>query len=81
MKLITICCNPRFFALKLAECQERETRLKRECERLRAHLLQTEDRYTREAVEAEEREEQLKKSLTALKQEMVLSNTDVLNAK
>lgn len=66
---------------ELAECQERETRLKRECERLRAHLLQTEDRYTREAVEAEEREEQLKKSLTALKQEMVSSNTDVLNAK
>ena len=56
-------------------------RLKRECERLRAHLLETEDRYTREALEAEEREEQLRKSLAGLKEQMVSSNADVLNTK
>lgn len=66
---------------ELVGCRERETRLKRECERLRAHLVQTEDRYTREALEAEEREEEMRKSLTALRHEMVSSSTDILNAK
>ncbi|KAM7155544.1 thyroid receptor-interacting protein 11 isoform 2-T2 [Molossus nigricans] len=54
--------------------RDKELRLNQELERLRNHLLETEDSYTREALAAEDREAKLRKKVTALEEKLVSSS-------
>lgn len=53
----------------------------RELERLRNHLLQIEETYTREALEAEEREKDLRNRLAVAEEKALSSTTAVESAK
>jgi len=53
----------------------------KECDRLRGHLVQIEDSYTREALEAEDREKQLRNKLAAVEEKVLTSSSAMLNAK
>jgi len=61
--------------------REKEQRLNRELERLRNHLLEMEDSYTREALAAEDREVKLRKKVLILEEKLVSSSTAVENAR
>lgn len=54
--------------------RDKELRLNQELERLRNHLLETEDSYTREALAAEDREAKLRKKVTVLEEKLVSSS-------
>ncbi|XP_051833293.1 thyroid receptor-interacting protein 11 [Antechinus flavipes] len=60
--------------------RDKESRLNQELERLRNHLLEMEDSYTREALAAEDREAKLKKKITVLEEKIVSSSNAVENA-
>ncbi|XP_054255995.1 thyroid receptor-interacting protein 11 [Indicator indicator] len=60
--------------------REKEQRLNQELERLRNHLLEMEDSYTREALAAEDREVKLRKKVLVLEEKLVSSSTAVENA-
>ncbi|NWS50180.1 TRIPB protein, partial [Probosciger aterrimus] len=60
--------------------REKEQRLNQELERLRNHLLEMEDSYTREALAAEDREVKLRKKVLTLEEKLVSSSTAVENA-
>ncbi|KAM3919191.1 thyroid receptor-interacting protein 11 [Leptodactylus fuscus] len=60
--------------------KEKEQRLNQELERLRNHLLEMEDSYTREALAAEDRETELKKKVTVLEERLLSSSTAVETA-
>ncbi|KAM6273714.1 thyroid receptor-interacting protein 11 isoform 2-T2 [Porphyrio hochstetteri] len=60
--------------------REKEQRLNQELERLRNHLLEVEDSYTREALAAEDREVKLRKKVLILEEKLVSSSTAVENA-
>ncbi|XP_073434255.1 thyroid receptor-interacting protein 11 [Dendrobates tinctorius] len=60
--------------------REKEQRLNQELERLRTHLLEMEDSYTREALAAEDRETELKKKLTVLEERLLSSSSAVETA-
>ncbi|XP_071665665.1 thyroid receptor-interacting protein 11 isoform X2 [Patagioenas fasciata] len=60
---------------------EKEQRLNQELERLRNHLLEMEDSYTREAVAAEDREVKLRKKVLILEEKLASSSTAVENAR
>jgi len=53
----------------------------KECDRLRGHLVQIEDSYTREALEAEDREKQLRNKLIAVEEKVLTSSSAMQNAK
>ncbi|NXC24103.1 TRIPB protein, partial [Campylorhamphus procurvoides] len=59
---------------------EKEQRLNQELERLRHHLLEMEDSYTREALAAEDREVKLRKKVLILEEKLASSSTAVENA-
>ncbi|NWI47800.1 TRIPB protein, partial [Picathartes gymnocephalus] len=59
---------------------EKEHRLNQELERLRNHLLEMEDSYTREALAAEDREVKLRKKVLILEEKLASSFTAVENA-
>ncbi|NXM88946.1 TRIPB protein, partial [Oenanthe oenanthe] len=59
---------------------EKEQRLNQELERLRNHLLEMEDSYTREALAAEDREVKLRKKVLVLEEKLASSSTAVENA-
>ncbi|XP_058662370.1 thyroid receptor-interacting protein 11 isoform X3 [Ammospiza nelsoni] len=59
---------------------EKEQRLNQELERLRNHLLEMEDSYTREALAAEDREVKLRKKVLILEEKLASSSTAVENA-
>ncbi|NXG26283.1 TRIPB protein, partial [Grallaria varia] len=59
---------------------EKEQRLNQELERLRNHLLEMEDSYTKEALAAEDREVKLRKKVLILEEKLVSSSTAVENA-
>ncbi|XP_050192993.1 thyroid receptor-interacting protein 11 [Myiozetetes cayanensis] len=59
---------------------EKEQRLNQELERLRNHLLEMEDSYTREALAAEDREVKLRKKVLILEEKLVSSSNAVENA-
>ncbi|XP_062493765.1 thyroid receptor-interacting protein 11 isoform X2 [Pezoporus occidentalis] len=65
---------------ELQHLREKEQRLKQELERLRNHLLEMEDSYTREALAAEDREVKLRKKVLTLEEKLVSSSTAVENA-
>ncbi|XP_069806096.1 thyroid receptor-interacting protein 11 [Dendropsophus ebraccatus] len=60
--------------------REKEQRLNQELERLRNHLLEMEDSYTREALAAEDREVELKKKVTVLEEKLLSSSSAVETA-
>ncbi|KFO95695.1 Thyroid receptor-interacting protein 11, partial [Calypte anna] len=60
--------------------REKEQRLNQELERLRNHLLEMEDSYTREALAAEDREVKLRKKVLVLEEKLLSSSTAVENA-
>ncbi|XP_025104160.1 thyroid receptor-interacting protein 11-like isoform X4 [Pomacea canaliculata] len=60
--------------------KEKEHKLGREVERLRGHLLQIEEGYTREALEAEEREKNLRNRLAAAEEKLLSSTHDIQRA-
>ncbi|XP_014687542.3 thyroid receptor-interacting protein 11 isoform X1 [Equus asinus] len=60
--------------------REKELRLNQELERLRNHLLESEDSYTREALAAEDREAKLRKRVTQLEEKLVSSSNAMESA-
>ncbi|NXY48691.1 TRIPB protein, partial [Ceuthmochares aereus] len=65
---------------EIQHLREKEQRLNQELERLRNHLLEMEDSYTREALAAEDREVKLRKKVLLLEEKLVSSSTAVENA-
>ncbi|NWH78694.1 TRIPB protein, partial [Piaya cayana] len=65
---------------EIQHLREKEQRLNQELERLRNHLLEMEDAYTREALAAEDREVKLRKKVVLLEEKLVSSSTAVENA-
>lgn len=61
--------------------RDKELRLNQELERLRNHLLESEDSYTREALAAEDREAKLRKKVTILEEKLVSSSNAMENAR
>ncbi|XP_059951700.1 thyroid receptor-interacting protein 11 isoform X2 [Mesoplodon densirostris] len=60
--------------------RDKELRLNKELERLRNHLLESEDSYTREVLAADDREAKLRKKVTVLEEKLVSSSNAVENA-
>ncbi|XP_051006568.1 thyroid receptor-interacting protein 11 isoform X2 [Acomys russatus] len=59
---------------------DKESRLNQELQRLRDHLLESEDSHTREALAAEDREAKLRKKVTMLEEKLVSSSNAMENA-
>jgi len=66
---------------QIQHLHEKEQRLNQELERLRNHLIEMEDSYTREALAAEDREAKLRKKVSVLEEKLVSSSTAVENAR
>ncbi|XP_030069687.1 thyroid receptor-interacting protein 11 [Microcaecilia unicolor] len=60
--------------------RDKEQRLNQELQRLRNHLIEMEDSYTREALAAEDREADLRRKNTILEEKLLSSSTAVENA-
>ncbi|XP_076013627.1 thyroid receptor-interacting protein 11 [Genypterus blacodes] len=65
---------------ELQHTKDKEQRLNLELERLRNHLLDIEDSYTREALGAEDRETELRKRVAMLDERLATSSSAVENA-
>uniref|UniRef100_H3DG71 Thyroid hormone receptor interactor 11 n=1 Tax=Tetraodon nigroviridis TaxID=99883 RepID=H3DG71_TETNG len=65
---------------ELQHMRDKEQRLNLELERLRNHLLEIEDSYTREAVAAEDRETELRRRVALLDDKLATSSSAVENA-
>ena len=61
--------------------RDKEQRLNLELERLRNHLLEIEDSYTREALAAEDRETELRRRVAMLDEKLATSSSAVENAR
>lgn len=61
--------------------KDKEQRLNLELERLRNHLLEIEDSYTREALAAEDRETELRRRVAMLDEKLATSSSAVENAR
>uniref|UniRef100_A0A8C7TK86 Thyroid hormone receptor interactor 11 n=1 Tax=Oncorhynchus mykiss TaxID=8022 RepID=A0A8C7TK86_ONCMY len=62
---------------ELQHVKDREQRLKLELDRLRNHLLEIEESYTREVLAAEDREAELRKRVTLLDDRLATSSSQV----
>lgn len=69
------------FPSQLQHVRDKEQRLNLELDRLRTHLLEIEDSYTREAIAAEDRETELRRRLAMLDQKLASSSNAVENAR
>ncbi|XP_042356027.1 thyroid receptor-interacting protein 11 [Plectropomus leopardus] len=65
---------------ELQHVRDKEQRLNTELERLRNHLLEIEDSYTREALAAEDRETELRRRVALLDEKLATSSSAVENA-
>uniref|UniRef100_A0A1A7WV83 Thyroid hormone receptor interactor 11 n=3 Tax=Nothobranchiidae TaxID=405002 RepID=A0A1A7WV83_9TELE len=65
---------------ELQHVRDKEQRLNLELERLRNHLLEMEDSYTREAIAAEDRETELRRKVALLDEKLTSSSNAVENA-
>ncbi|KAM6969176.1 thyroid receptor-interacting protein 11 [Tautogolabrus adspersus] len=65
---------------ELQHMRDKEQRLNLELERLRNHLLEIEESYTREAVSAEDRETELRRRVAMLDEKLATSSSAVENA-
>ncbi|XP_071963776.1 uncharacterized protein [Antedon mediterranea] len=59
---------------------EKNQRLEKELSRLRNHLIEMEDSYTRDALQAEEREKELRNRIAVAEERAISSSTDVQKA-
>ncbi|XP_070776632.1 thyroid receptor-interacting protein 11 [Enoplosus armatus] len=66
--------------IELQHMRDKEQRLNLELERLRNHLLEIEDSYTREALAAEDRETELRRRVALLDEKLATSSNAVENA-
>ncbi|XP_016364090.1 thyroid receptor-interacting protein 11-like [Sinocyclocheilus rhinocerous] len=66
---------------ELQHTRDKEQRLKQEVERLRIHLLEIEDSYTREALAAEDREGELRRRVALLEERLTSSSNAVESAR
>ncbi|XP_068194786.1 thyroid receptor-interacting protein 11 [Antennarius striatus] len=66
--------------VELQHMRDKEQRSNLELERLRNHLLEIEDSYTREALAAEDRETDLRRRVTLLDEKLATSSSAVENA-
>ncbi|KAK3591801.1 hypothetical protein CHS0354_007654 [Potamilus streckersoni] len=62
---------------ELERLRDKESKLTKELDRLRQHLLQIEEGYTREALESEEREKDLRNRLAAAEEKLMRSKSAV----
>lgn len=69
------------FPSQLQHMRDKEQRLNLELERLRNHLLEIEDTYTREALAAEDRETELRRRVALLDDKLATSSSAVENAR
>lgn len=69
------------FSPQLQHMRDKEQRLNLELDRLRNHLLDIEDSYTREALAAEDRETELRKRVALLDDKLATSSNAVENAR
>lgn len=69
------------FPSQLQHMRDKEQRLNLELERLRNHLLEIEDSYTREALTAEDRETELRRRVALLEEKLAKSSSAVENAR
>lgn len=69
------------FPLQLQHVRDKEQRLNLELERLRNHLLEIEDSYTREAIAAQDRETELRRRVAMLDEKLATSSSAVENAR
>ncbi|XP_028994653.1 thyroid receptor-interacting protein 11 isoform X2 [Betta splendens] len=65
---------------ELQHTRDKEQRLNLELQRLRNHLLEIEDSYTREALAAEDRETELRRRVATLDERLATSSSAVENA-
>ncbi|XP_033734322.1 thyroid receptor-interacting protein 11-like isoform X2 [Pecten maximus] len=65
---------------EMSSQKEREAKALRELERLKAHLIQVEESYTKEALDAEEREKDLRNRLAGAEESLLSSSSAVENA-
>ncbi|RVE57578.1 hypothetical protein OJAV_G00217560 [Oryzias javanicus] len=65
---------------ELQHVKDKEQRLNLELQRLRNHLLEIEDSYTREALSAEDREAELRRRVALLDEKLATSSTAVESA-
>ncbi|KAK6481259.1 thyroid receptor-interacting protein 11-like [Huso huso] len=65
---------------ELQHLRDKEQRLAQELDRLRNHLIEMEDSYTREAIAAGDRETELRRKVTALQEKLDSSSTAVESA-
>lgn len=69
------------FPSQLQHMRDKEQRLELELQRLRNHLLEIEDSYTREALAAEDRETELRRRVALLDDKLATSCSAVENAR
>ncbi len=67
--------------IELTQKSESLSRLTKELERLREHLVEISDNYTREAIQFEQREKDLRQQLTQAEDTKQQQNTSIVNAK
>lgn len=83
--LVNSCISTRvptfLFPSQLQHVRDKEQRLNLELDRLRNHLLEIEDSYTREAVSAEDRETELRRRVALLDEKLATSSSAVENAR
>lgn len=72
-------CNNLMRALQ--QSRQAETKLEREVERLRSHLVKIEEIYTRDALESEGREKSLRDRLALAEEKAASSTTAVQHAR
>lgn len=76
-----ICITVFLFCSQLQHTRDKEQRLNLELERLRNHLLEIEDSYTREALAAQDRETELRRRVAMLDEKLATSSSAVENAR
>ncbi|RUS71716.1 hypothetical protein EGW08_020526, partial [Elysia chlorotica] len=62
---------------EIEHCREKEMKMNKELQRLREHLIETEDGYTKEALESEEREKSLRNRLAIAEEQLSSSSSQI----
>lgn len=78
VSLVVLSCS---LCVQLQHTRDKEHRQKQELERLRNHLLEMEDSYTREALAAEDRESELRRRVALLEERLASSSNAVESAR
>lgn len=81
MFVCTYVLTSHVLSVQLQHTRDKEQRQKQELERLRNHLLEMEDSYTREALAAEDRESELRRRVALLEERLASSSNAVESAR